>query len=112
MAVAGMAAFARGTDVEGTQPIEGGIVLGDGVFEEELTVFEGVHHAGVFDSGSRVFVGGGGLVEGGAETAAGIGLFVYGVGDYGLFLIAIARGQAKSGKSGQHRNKKFFVHVE
>ena len=57
VSVTWMACLARGSHIEGTQPIERRVVLGDGMFKKEFAILEGVNHAGVFDGRSGVFEG-------------------------------------------------------
>ena len=77
MAVTGMAGLAGAADIERPQPVEGGIALGEGTFKEIFPVLEGIHQTRLLHCRSRILVGGGGNVEGGAQLAASIGLLVF-----------------------------------
>ena len=110
VAVAGMACFARRTDVEWSQTVEGWVVLRDGVLKEELAVFEGVGHAGIFYSGGGVFECRGGLVERGAQLSAGIRLFVNAFGQRRRYGVALATCKAEHCNSQKRRYNLFLSH--
>ena len=106
-----MAVFAGRTDVERTETVERRVVLGDGVFEEEFAVFEGVGHAAIFHGRGGVFEGRGRLVESGAELTACVGFFFNALGQRGFDGVVLATVEA--GEShGQGNNGKGidFVH--